>query len=171
MRDHVQAALNTYRRDCERRGGPSFIVRHGVEQRKKLANVVKYSKLLSENLVGITDHYPIESRFPIRATLDALAADAEQARARIATANKGASKDPAFHDLLVNLTIAWSREFPKGTRIPHGVTRRGATEDYHGPLLDFVRKILDDEKIEHRNLGGRLYNLDLPWRKRPRQTR
>jgi hypothetical protein len=55
----------------------------------------------------------------------------------------------------VNLSTAWRQ----GNMGRVGVTKRGATGDFGGPLLKFVRDVLAVAKIGERDLGRRLYKL------------
>jgi hypothetical protein len=164
--EHVRGAFNSYRRDKRKP-----VTRLSVSaQRKELKKIAAYSAKLQQALGALTAEVALHLS-PRRgdpfvgehsASLEKLEAHATRAWKALANADKRKPKDAALHELLVSLVTAWSRAFPK----QHGVTRNATHgNDYHGPLFDFVRELLAVEKINCADLGGRLYYLDLPWRK------
>jgi hypothetical protein len=164
--DYVRQAFKTYRRD-KRMPVTHLSV---SAQRKELKKIISYAAKLNEALESLTPevaiHLSPRSGDPFAgehiASLEKLKVHAAQAWKTLANANKRKPKDAALHDLLVNLVNAWGRAFPK----QHGVTRNAADGNvYHGPLLEFVAALLESKKIKCSGLGGRLYYLDVPWRK------
>jgi hypothetical protein len=177
--EYVRKALNTYRRDKDRPHNSLSV----SAQRKELKKIIRYAAKLDAALGTLTAEVAI--RLPIllveapevlkvkgspytyrlSADLDHLQRQAEQAFKSLTNADKTKPKDQAIHDLLVNLATAWCQAFPK----QYGVTRRGDLDKYHGPLLEFVQQLFVIEGINLTGdaLGKRLYDLDLPWRKKP----
>jgi hypothetical protein len=167
----VRAVLKAYRRDKSGMRALSFST-----ERNQLRKVARDAAKLGARLqmLGAEMSVYLAPRmgdlFPHQyaESLENLRAHAEQALKDSAGAHKTAPKDVAFHDLLVRLCIVWCQSH----RARHGVTRSGGTADgdvYRGPLLDFVRRVLEIEGIRHTksSLGKRLYSdLGLPWRRR-----
>ena len=167
----IRKAIRTYRRDSDpQRTSTSPSV---SEQRPQLLKVATYSAKLTELLDGLTAAVAVELSpkrtdpplDKIASSLRHLKSAAERAHQSLADVGKGAPKDAAFDGLLSHLITAWSRAYPR----QHGVTRN--SDKYHGALVDFIREVLDCEKIRYTSgLGKRLYNFDLPFRSLPGAT-
>ncbi len=171
----VHAALNAYRRNKRRPSASSI-----TAQRAQLKKAAHYAAKLSACLQVLnaeTSVYLTPSKNDLWPSqycehLDKLKAHAERAHKAMADVRRDAPKDPALHELLVTLTVLWSRAHPKQrgvTRSGGGITVEG--DVYRGPLLEFVSDVLKIAGIEHTRTGlgkrlRRLYSdLRLVWRR------
>jgi hypothetical protein len=153
----VRKAIRTFQRDSKQSRAPSSrrdTLAMIAAQSGKLATLLK--SLDARAATALTPTSKIAWPTDIAKTLTDLQKRAKRAHGSLAHINRRAPKNVPYHDLLVNLTTAWRRENPKRD----GVTKRGATGEYGGPLLKFVGDVLASAKIGERDLGRRLYKLE-----------
>lgn len=138
-------------------------------QLEKVAQTAdKLRALIDELPDGARTHLGFPPSHYTLAAPNPLSVLSERARAYQSSVQRGSGrpKNSNLHGLLEELATLWENELPNAK----GISKdgRGAVP-YKGPLFDFVRSLLDAEKVRYQSsdaLGRQLYEL---WSERRRK--